>query len=81
MYVTMKFMFFTAINFCSDNHNRLLRHQDEYCSINSIVDIDGNRLPFFEPQKQINSEFKKRGETLMTLDCILFLNWFSYYEN
>ena len=40
-----------------------------YCSTNAIVDIDGNRLPFFEPQKQINTEFKALGDTLMALEC------------
>ena len=40
-----------------------------YCATDSIVDIDGNRLPFFEPQKKINAEFKALGNTLMALDC------------
>ena len=40
-----------------------------YCATDSIVDIDGNRLPFFEPQKQINSEFRALGDTLMALEC------------
>ena len=40
-----------------------------YCATDAIVDIDGNRLPFFEPQKQINSEFKALGDTLMALEC------------
>ena len=40
-----------------------------YCATDSIVDIDGNRLPFFEPQKQINAEFKALGDTLMALEC------------
>ena len=40
-----------------------------YCATNAIVDEDGNRLPFFEPQKQINSEFKALGDTLMALEC------------
>lgn len=40
-----------------------------YCSTDSIVDADGNRLPFFEPQKQINAEFKALGDTLMALEC------------
>ena len=40
-----------------------------YCATDAIVDADGNRLPFFEPQKQINAEFKALGDTLMALDC------------
>lgn len=40
-----------------------------YCSTGSIVDADGNRLPFFEQQKQINAEFKALGDTLMALEC------------
>lgn len=40
-----------------------------FCSIDAIVDIDGTRLPFFEPQKQINAEFKALGDTLMALEC------------
>ena len=40
-----------------------------YCSTDAIVDADGNRLPFFEPQKQINAEFKALGDTLMAIDC------------
>ena len=40
-----------------------------YCATDAIVDDDGNRLPFFEPQKQINTEFKALGDTLMALEC------------
>ena len=40
-----------------------------YCSTDAIVDSDGNRLPFFEPQKQINAEFKALGDTLMAIEC------------
>ena len=40
-----------------------------YCATDAIVDADGNRLPFFEPQKKINAEFKALGNTLMALDC------------
>lgn len=40
-----------------------------YCATDAIVDADGNRLPFFEPQKQINAEFKALGDTLMALEC------------
>ena len=40
-----------------------------YCATGAIVDIDGNRLPFFEPQRQINAEFKALGNTLMALEC------------
>jgi hypothetical protein len=39
-----------------------------YCALDAIVDVDGNRLPFFEPQKQINAEFRALGETLMALE-------------
>ena len=40
-----------------------------YCATDAIVDDDGNRLPLFEPQKQINAEFKALGDTLMALEC------------
>ena len=40
-----------------------------YCATDAIVDADGNRLSFFEPQKQINAEFKALGDTLMALEC------------
>ncbi len=40
-----------------------------YCSTDAIVDEDGNRLPFFEPQKKINAEFKALGDTLMAIEC------------
>lgn len=40
-----------------------------YCATDAIVDEDGNRLPFFEPQRQINAEFKALGDTLMALSC------------
>ena len=40
-----------------------------YCALDAIVDAEGNRLPFFEPQKQINAEFKALGDTLMALEC------------
>ena len=40
-----------------------------YCSTDAIMDQDGNRLPFFEPQKKINAEFKALGDTLMAIEC------------
>lgn len=40
-----------------------------YCSTDAVVDEDGNRLSLFEPQKQINAEFKALGDTLMALEC------------
>ncbi len=40
-----------------------------YCSADTIVDEDGNCLPFFELQKQINAEFRALGNTLMALTC------------
>ena len=40
-----------------------------YCATDAIVDIDGNRLPLFEPQRQINAEFRALGDTLMALEC------------
>ena len=35
----------------------------------AIVDPDGNRLPYFDLQKEINGEFRALGDTLMALDC------------
>ena len=40
-----------------------------FCATNAIVDLDGNRLPFFEPQRKINTEFRALGDTLMALEC------------
>lgn len=40
-----------------------------FCATGAIVDIDGNRLPFFDHQKRINAEFKALGDTLMALTC------------
>ena len=40
-----------------------------YCSTNAIVDPEGNRLPYFDLQREINAEFRALGNTLMALDC------------